>query len=214
MGPVRRRRVAATRPSVKVELCYSSCVLIPPTPNEKYRNWGQVAGVFSGEECGKIVALFGELPREEGGVNATGPDPKKRRSTIAWLRFSNPGCEWIYKRLWEKLKEANDTFYKYDLTQMQSIQLTEYATGEHYTWHSDMSFGRNSLRKLSASLQLSDPASYEGGDLVLRTHILEKAPRAQGTLVFFPSFIFHCVEPVTRGTRYALVCWVQGPPLR
>jgi PKHD-type hydroxylase len=189
-------------------------VLIAPTPNEKYRNWGQVNEVFSREECERIIGLFAKLPKEEGGVNSSGPDPKKRRSTIAWLRWGNPDADWVYKRIWEKLKAANEQHYKYDLTQIQSIQLTEYVEGEHYTWHSDMSFGRNSVRKLSASLQLSDPETYEGGDLVFRTHIIEKAPRAQGTLVFFPSFIFHCVESVTRGTRYALVCWVQGPPLR
>jgi hypothetical protein len=33
----------------------------------------------------------------------------------------------------------------------------------------------------------------------------------QGTAIFFPSYVKHGVKPVTKGTRYSLVCWVVGP---
>ena len=36
----------------------------------------------------------------------------------------------------------------------------------------------------------------------------------QGTAVAFPSFMSHCVEPVTKGERWSLVCWVAGAPFR
>ena len=37
---------------------------------------------------------------------------------------------------------------------------------------------------------------------------------AQGTAIFFPSYMEHAVVPVTKGTRYSLVCWVLGPNFR
>ena len=33
----------------------------------------------------------------------------------------------------------------------------------------------------------------------------------QGTAIFFPSYMKHGVVPVTKGTRYSLVCWTHGP---
>ena len=40
------------------------------------------------------------------------------------------------------------------------------------------------------------------------------APKTKGTIIFFESTILHEVKPVKKGTRYALVGWVQGPNLR
>jgi len=59
-------------------------------------------------------------------------------------------------------------------------------------------------------VQLSDPAAYLGGDLLLTltgTHV----SREQGSLIVFPSFLQHVVSPVIRGTRHVLVGWVHGP---
>jgi predicted 2-oxoglutarate/Fe(II)-dependent dioxygenase YbiX len=35
--------------------------------------------------------------------------------------------------------------------------------------------------------------------------------RTQGTAVFLPSFIPHAALPVTKGTRYSLAVWFEGP---
>ena len=186
---------------------------LPLVPNDKYRNWGVQEGVFTKEECEKVVRLFDKLPKEKGGIHAGSKEPERRDSMIAWLRYGGEG-DWIYKRLWERLQKINETHYRYDLVHIQSLQLTQYVEAGHYIWHADMSWGKNSVRKLSCTVQLTDPAEYEGGDLILRTHVDEKAPRTQGALVFFPSFIVHCVEPVTKGTRHSMVSWVAGPPFR
>jgi predicted 2-oxoglutarate/Fe(II)-dependent dioxygenase YbiX len=41
-----------------------------------------------------------------------------------------------------------------------------------------------------------------------------QAPTHQGSLVAFPSFMTHRVTPVTRGLRWSLVTWLEGPPFR
>jgi len=98
-----------------------------------------------------------------------------------------------------------------------------YGVGDHFDWHIDnaLADGPGETRKLSFSLQLSHPASYDGGDLVFamlehgrdaaEIAGIRQALRQQGALVVFPSFHLHRVTPVTRGVRVAIVGWMHGP---
>lgn len=69
-------------------------------------------------------------------------------------------------------------------------------------------------RKLSMSLQLSDPNDYEGGELLLHlSHNPTVISKQKGMMVFFPSHTLHEVTPVTKGERYSLVAWIHGSKL-
>jgi PKHD-type hydroxylase len=67
------------------------------------------------------------------------------------------------------------------------------------------------VRKLSISIQLTNPEEYEGGELYLydddKGTLMDKT---QGTLIIFPSYVLHEVTPVTKGERNSLVTWVTG----
>lgn len=64
---------------------------------------------------------------------------------------------------------------------------------------------------LSATLFLSDPASYDGGELVIRDTFGERSVKlAAGDLVLYPGTSVHHVAPVTRGTRLAAFFWIQS----
>ena len=89
-----------------------------------------------------------------------------------------------------------------------------------YTHHAKM-IGK--VRKLSMTLNLTDPNDYEGGNLLFDFGEASQAKqsqkeidvaRTQGTLIVFPSFLRHCISPVTKGTRYSLVNWSLGRPFR
>lgn len=78
------------------------------------------------------------------------------------------------------------------------------------------------VRKISCTINLNAPGDYEGGNLKFdfghhavgnRFHECEEI-RPQGSMIVFPSFIDHCVTPVTRGTRYSLVVWNLGKPFK
>ena len=85
----------------------------------------------------------------------------------------------------------------------------------HYEWHLDIGNTNNSKRKLSISIQLSSSDTYEGGNLLFfNNNRQSKANRDQGTMILFPSYILHKVEPVTKGKRRALILWLTGPPFR
>ena len=78
-----------------------------------------------------------------------------------------------------------------------------------------MLFAVTKSRKLSLSLQLTDPSQYEGCDLQFQGgRRIETAPRTRGALIAFPSYVLHRVTPITRGVRKSLVCWVSGPEFR
>jgi len=64
---------------------------------------------------------------------------------------------------------------------------------------------------LSATLFLSDPDSYDGGELVIETSFgAQPVKLAAGDLVLYPASSLHRVTPVTRGTRVASFFWVQS----
>ena len=81
----------------------------------------------------------------------------------------------------------------------------------HYDWHVDAGNGNVATRKLSFTLQLSDPSTYEGCDLLVNDHATPiTGSREQGSINFFPSYMTHKVTPIEKGVRYALVIWVHG----
>ena len=77
------------------------------------------------------------------------------------------------------------------------------------------------IRKLSMTLTLSDKSEYEGGDLEFdykstkgKVIPVIDAMRNKGSLIVFPSFIWHRVTEVKSGKRNSLVCWNIGNPFK
>lgn len=173
---------------------------------------------FSNEELDLIVRLGKELPMQDAGVNNTGiASLDTRRSKISWIK-PEINTEFIFRRVAEIVNRLNDNFYKYDLTEMEDIQFSEYDESYQgmYANHTDDGF-EGYGRKLSFSLQLSDEDEYEGGDLLFyrfKANSPLYAPKKKGMIVIFPSWTIHEVAPVTKGTRYSLVGWVHGPNFR
>ena len=106
------------------------------------------------------------------------------------------------------------TNYSSFLAGNPAVQFTAYDSEEKgfYGKHIDMMYKSNGTRKLSMSVQLSEPEDYEGGSLLLYTGEEPLTlPKSRGTALFFPSYSLHEVTPVTKGLRYSLVAWFLGP---
>ena len=72
-----------------------------------------------------------------------------------------------------------------------------------------------SRRKISITVQLSDPSEYEGGDLQIKINAGQSdTPKGLGNVVIFPSYLLHRVTPVTKGLRRSLVLWITGPAFK
>ena len=131
--------------------------------------------------------------------------------------LSTPDHSWIYERLGASVEVANGQAWQFKLSYLEPLQLLAYPEDGWFDWHSDLGDrGVASLRKVSASILLSDPDTYEGGELQLMNAGKELVPgRSQGRAILFPSFQNHRVLPVRRGTRHVLILWTVGRhPLR
>ena len=125
---------------------------------------------------------------------------------------------WIYDRLIKYLKIANET-YNFDLNIIiDDIQFTLYKSSKNgqYKWHDDIiKYDTESMRKLSISVQLSNEDEYEGGELeIVYAPNNFIAPKKKGTIIIFPSFLVHRVKQVTKGNRFSLVLWIDGPAFK
>jgi len=71
--------------------------------------------------------------------------------------------------------------------------------------------GRKVRTDVSATLFLSDPASYDGGELQIEdTYGMQSVKLAAGDMVLYPATSVHRVTPITRGVRVACFFWVQS----
>jgi PKHD-type hydroxylase len=92
-----------------------------------------------------------------------------------------------------------------------------YRDGGHYGTHSDSALmhlpetGLSLRSDLSATLFLTDPADYDGGELVIEQAFGAQAVKlAAGDMVLYPSSSLHQVTPVTRGERLCAITWLQS----
>ena len=171
---------------------------------------------FTSAEIDKIVEDAKEYPFVKALVVDEDNTDKFRKSNIKWLPFDSK-WEWVIDRIMTHVIEANNTIWKFDLNSIiDNIQYTEYeGNGGHYDWHLDIGPGKISHRKISITIELSDPEEYVGGDLeIMVGSDHTKIPRGKGNVVVFPSFLLHRVVPLTSGNRKSLVLWVGGGQYR
>ena len=142
-----------------------------------------------------------------------------RTSTQNWLCWDH----WIAGIMHNMFISANNDYFHYDLDHFDSgIQATRYEVGQEYGWHIDAGDSRDKLdernrlpRKLSMSLVLD--SEFEGGDLEIfhpPEHQIKTFATPPGTVLIFPSWVSHRVTPVTSGTRFSLVAWMDGPEFK
>jgi PKHD-type hydroxylase len=159
---------------------------------------------------------------------------RKRKSDLVWLNDT-----WIYKELHPYVHEANRAAgWNFQWERSESCQFTKYKLNQYYDWHNDpfdKPYDRKDknapdhgkVRKLSMTCQLTDGSEYSGGQLEFDfrnydPHLRDESKHIRqvpeilpkGSIVVFPSHLWHRVKPVTRGTRYSLVVWHLGYPFK
>jgi len=127
----------------------------------------------------------------------------------------------LYDRLLPLIESANVRNWNWKVpfdVNSPGVELAQFSVynssdAGFYEWHVDVGLrGATGRRKLSVTLQLTDPSTYEGGDLEIVTGNPSnplKLPRNLGGAVIFPSYTLHRVSPVTKGVRYSVVLWLE-----
>ncbi|PZO58720.1 MAG: Fe2+-dependent dioxygenase [Phormidesmis priestleyi] len=94
---------------------------------------------------------------------------------------------------------------------IHTLRFNRYSDGMAYGRHTDSALMSGFRSDLSFTLFLSDPDSYEGGELVVEGADSEQAYKLQaGSMLVYPSSSLHRVEPVVSGVRWAAIGWVQS----
>ena len=155
-------------------------------------------------------------------------DPEVRKTDVGFITGKDNR---VNELVWFYLREANRIQFNYKLEYFQPVQFARYRNGGFYDWHQDAA-GTNATgegRKLSLTFSLTDSDAYEGGNLeffggerqmedmklpdgtIIPAEQIKQDIRDQGSVIVFDSRDFHRVTPVTKGTRYSIVCWTVGP---
>jgi len=145
-------------------------------------------------------------------------EDRSRRKTQVMFKKD----QWLYDYFWPYMEIANmSSRWNLQISICEEMQVGLYPPGGHYDFHIDGNgfdklYCNNNLdgttRKISMVCWLNN--DYEGGEFVFWDEQDNPLNPPKGTIVFFPSWIPHKVNPVTKGERYSLVAWFRGEPIR
>lgn len=204
---------------------YTTAYMLTFNIRSHYRSFYPYAywdNFFTDDELTKIEDYCDEQGYEKGIVGSTKSDTRLdetvRKSKMKFHYYNNDTA-WIFNKLRTLVDMANNEFYKFDLWGFDHFQYTIYdEIGCKYDTHCDIMYGDeltiNNIpqRKLSFSILISDPDTYEGGDFeIVPGKSALPVESKKGRAIIFPSFIPHRVTPLRMGIRKSLVVWAVGP---
>jgi len=196
--------------------------------------WYSFEKVIADTVCDQMIDLLKQSKKSRGTIGAF-KDKKELtkqeqrsfdKTRKSHVFFSN--LEWLYRYTHPWIHEANKKAgWNVQWSLSEECQLTQYGPKEFYDWHVDAwpegykggAFD-GLIRKLSSTLVLNDATEYTGGKLEFwnrpewRKDNYTTSPSIlkKGSIIVFPSFVFHRVTPVTKGIRYSLTNWHCGKP--
>ncbi|KAF1050219.1 Fe2+-dependent dioxygenase [Xylophilus sp.] len=175
----------------------------------------EIPEVFTAAEAAGMARRLDAAPWVDGKATAgaqSAPDKRNRQ-----LPEDHPLARELGERIVERLTH-NAVFVAAGLPKTIFPPLfNRYEGGEAFDYHIDnavrivRSRGQRVRTDLSATLFLSEPDTYDGGELVVEdTYGPRSAKLAAGHLLLYPGTSMHKVNPVTRGVRLASFFWIES----
>lgn len=174
----------------------------------------QIETVFNRDEVAGIRAMIARNRLEDGALSALG----MARAVKANRQFDlvEADARALAQLTFTALKR-NSLFHRFALPSDVSMpMINHYGVGMHYGPHYDSSVtpaadGHEIRTDFSATIFVSDPDDYEGGELSFEWNgARQRVKLPAGDMLLYPAGLLHEVEPVTRGARHAVVFWVQS----
>lgn len=172
-----------------------------------------IEGVLEAEDVARVRGGLAHAPFRDGKRTAAGDARRVKANRQA------DGADEGVAKLAEFVKKAlqrNPLVQTYVRPARWSrLMFNRYGPGETYGLHVDdpvMGDGEARLRTdLSFTLFLTDPADYDGGELLIDGLDGERVVKlSAGGMAVYPTGALHRVTPVTSGERLACVGWVQS----
>jgi PKHD-type hydroxylase len=172
----------------------------------------QIPSILSVQELETLRIELARASFEDGGATA-GPLAREVKRNLQVPQASDSGrkCAAI---VMEALRRST-TFFSATLpNRIYGPLLNRYDPGMTYGEHIDnalMGSGNAVRSDVSATLFLSSPEDYDGGELVIQDSLgAHRVKLAAGGMVVYPGHSVHQVTPIGRGRRLAAVLWVQS----
>ena len=173
-------------------------------------------GRFSKQFCDNIITTAEKNALSLAEIDSKVNNKKTRSSKVVFLKDDK-----LNYTLRTVINEHNKSAkWNFNIKEFEPLQYTVYDVNDHYDWHIDSHsyvYPNGMIRKISFTLCLNE--DYEGGEFEISNpnpnpekHINTKFKDkfTTGTLISFPSFVWHKVHKVTNGTRKVLVGWAVG----
>jgi PKHD-type hydroxylase len=196
----------------------------------KLKNYFHVAESFFSEDfCDNVIDKI-----ENGPYTKDLREEKYRLSDVIFFP-QDEDTKWIYEPLEKLIDEVKTKNWRtFKLDKFQDLQYTIYdKIGGKYDWHCDtgQSLSGMERRLLSITVQLTDPATYSGGEFQIVESMVSDINKVvygqspeetaandkiktiippRGSVIIFPSVISHRVCAMKSGTRKSLVGWMNG----
>jgi len=178
-------------------------------------DWYYFENFYTQEQCREISDCIKNAP--SAGKDSPAVDVKKT-ATVNTARWCH------VKHLLFGIEEAAHYVNKehfgfsiYKMTDYDSINhnvYNDFDKGE-YDWHKDATLGEMYDLKLTVIMNIST-TPYEGGNFEIYSNKATHIPELDvtGSVIIFPSFQNHKVNPVTSGTRETVSFWIPGPTFK
>ena len=161
----------------------------------------------------KIIPLIDEKSKEKLEVRK-GVDEDVRNVKGYGLSLNSPTNIFYWNFIKSEIEKIyshyRNKFPRMRSNKINQIDLLKYSKGGKYEIHTD-SYS-TSPRSLSVIMNLNN--TYKGGDLIFsdqKNNEIKRLKLGKGSIVFFPSNFMYpdMIEPITKGTRYSIVAWLQ-----
>ena len=138
---------------------------------------------------------------------------EKQNVKAYFVNQQRPVMGELMKKIQVVALEANKNYYNFEVSHFTYTFILEFIKSSEFGRHIDISKNTSGCPKISIVVFLSDRDAYEGGRLIWN-HIapekMEQFQQEQGTMVMFPSYLCHEVEPVLSGLRHTLTTILCG----
>lgn len=169
-----------------------------------------VINLLEQPQVNELRNKINQIPFVDGKLTAQGDAKSIKNNQQITQSSSKEAREFltgIQNSLVQNAVFRNYTYFR----QFVDIMVNKYGPGETYGWHYDNHLIKGQRTDISFTLFLSDPESYEGGELELKyPNFIKKIKGKAGQMVIYPTGVIHQVTPVLSGERVSIVGWAQS----
>ena len=184
----------------------------PGTSSELLNMLTRIDHVLSESEVAHIHGVFAAVPAVSGTSTAMGLAAAVKFNEQ--LPADHPEVQACARLVLDALKRHPEFYHTAFPRRAFPPLFSRYEVGMRYGEHVDNAIllSPTQMRSdVALTLFLSDPASYDGGELVINTGDQEQQIKLPaGAMIVYPPYFLHRVAPVTRGVRLAAVTWVES----